>query len=281
MTNECVCACQGLLSEDSVSIIHLCSDNVGITCLCCDCQHSIWTFSQPCYWTFKFSGMLWSAIGYAVPSVWRFVVPSKYQNYTLYDTASYLKRLLIFNVAHLRIFTSAISASLFITEWTSSMYQCLPVMCSSCLFLYFSVYSKIYLFLVYYMAWSGNIPEHRAHRHHGRSLKSHPIYSIRTSCFTRFHSHSLHSTSSDDHSLLSHRIDDCAVCICENVYKETLSDWVIPEITKRFWLHSLLWQVPTNSNLKANAHIIKFRLLEHFLRNLSLHMIFLWLLMHA
>jgi len=99
MTNECVCACQGLLSEDSVSITHLCSDDVGITCLCCDCQHSIWTFSQPCYWTFRFSGMLWSAIGYAVPSVWRFVVPSKYGNYTLYDKASHFKRLLIFNVA--------------------------------------------------------------------------------------------------------------------------------------------------------------------------------------
>jgi len=84
------------------------------------------------------------------------------------------------------------------------MYQCLLIMCSPCLFLYCSVYSNICLFLVYYTAWSGNIPEHRAYQHHGRSLKSHTAYSIYTHCFTKFHSHSLHSTISDDHSLLSH-----------------------------------------------------------------------------
>jgi len=84
------------------------------------------------------------------------------------------------------------------------MYQCLLIMCSPCLFLYCSVYSKICLFLVYYTVWSGNIPEYRAYPHHGRSLKSHSVYSIYTSCLTRFHSHSLHITSSDDHSLFSH-----------------------------------------------------------------------------
>lgn len=144
----------------------------------------------------------------------------------------------------------------FITEWTSLTYQCLPIMCSPCLFLHFSVYSKICLILVYYTAWSGNIPEHRAHPHHGRSMKSHTACSIYTSCFTRFHSHSLHSTSSDDHSLLSHRTDDCAVCICEKACKEMwLSDTrnnqkilIVQSLCDRCPLAQIWKQMPMPSN---------------------------------
>jgi hypothetical protein len=128
---------------------------------------------------------------------------------------------LIFNVAHLRTFTSAISASLFITEWNSLMYHCLPIMCSPCLFLYFSVYSKICLFPGILRGMEWQYPRTQSSSTSWQKPEMTHCISIYISCFTRFHSHSLHSTSSDDHSLVSHRTDDCAVCICEKVFKET------------------------------------------------------------
>jgi hypothetical protein len=252
-TNECVCNFHALLRQCEhytfvqwpyvhymfvlwVSALCVFAVTVwAIRCWCCDilsitclCCNS--GHSHSCVAEHSsFLGRYAVPLAMQVPVFERTVVPSRHQElHTLWHRIS--QKTLIFTVAHLKSYTNEITASQSVSEWTSLKNHCLPIMCNLCLFLYFSVYSTY------------------------------------TSCFTRFQFHNLHSTSSDEHSLINHGTDDCPGCMCETVCKET---WGIPEITKRFWLYKV--------SVKG-AHLLKFaskcqfhqihRLCEHFLRNI-------------